>query len=310
MTLEVRIPISPRPAWLNRTKMIAASIRQFYPDAIISVYVGDPAGPSDRNVAALSILDSAWIDSVTWVPQLDFDAWAGTRSKYLATMNARFMEPFRGDHILMLDADVIPVARFDEMFEIDAMQGVQAHISPLTDDDWDRLFSIGCGSAPKRLHLYSGAGIMEQPGRKGPWYVNSGVMFGPVDKFDEVRRTYLRAIMFLPGMMTDTYWFDQLAMALAVGATGVPATTHGLRYNFPNRPAFDAMFPAELADCRFVHAMQTDIVDRDRDFETPEAMRRLVARRDLTGSNEVLRRRVAELLVPEPLRCAEDAPYA
>jgi hypothetical protein len=41
--------------------------------------------------------------------------------------------------------------------------------------------------------------------------------------------------------------------------------------------------------------MQTDIVDRDRDFESDAALESLCARRDLDGSNEMLRQRVSEL---------------
>jgi hypothetical protein len=47
---------------------------------------------------------------------------------------------------------------------------------------------------------------------------------------------------------------------------------------------------------RFCHAMQTDVVDRDGDFESEEAIDALCARTDLDGSNEVLRKRVNEIV--------------
>ena len=88
-----------------------------------------------------------------------------------------------------------------------------------------------------------------------------------------------------------------MALALAVAKSGVPARTLPLRFNFPNQRAFDLAHPAELADVRFLHYLRTEIVHRDRDFEGPAAMRRLIGRTDLSGSNEVLRAGVAGLTV-------------
>lgn len=313
MTLEIRLAISPRPAWLNRTRLIAASIRQFYPDAIVRAYIGDPAGRSVDNerLAARSIGDTG-ID-VEWVDQRAFDAWAGTRSEYLATMNARFTKDFVGDYVMIMDADVICTAPFPELFEGNAIHGVQAHHSPISDQDWRMLFKLFGNDPPLFAHTYSGSGIMCPPGSLGPYYPNSGMIFGPRHLFERLCDPYHKTIGFMRGLLPDTYWFDQLALALAVAKSGVPTGTLPLRYNFPNRPAFDAARPEELVDVRFLHAMQTDVVHRDRDFEDVAAMRALVARTDLVGSNEVLRRRVSELIGtfdPAPLVCVEDAPWA
>jgi hypothetical protein len=97
------------------------------------------------------------------------------------------------------------------------------------------------------------------------------------------------------GLMADTYWFDQLALALAVAKSGVPACTLPLRFNFPNQAAFDEAHPVELADVRFLHYLRTDTVHRDRDFEDLEATGRLIGRTDLSGSSEALRAGVASL---------------
>ena len=53
MTLEVRIPISPRPAWLNRTRLIMASFREFYPDTIFRISVGTHQAPTVADVATV-----------------------------------------------------------------------------------------------------------------------------------------------------------------------------------------------------------------------------------------------------------------
>lgn len=312
MTLEVRIPISPHPAWLIRTRLIMASIRELYPDAIFRISVGTHHQPSREEIAHV---ESAIGQPVMWLSPDLMTEWRGTRSEYLATMMDRYRAPFRGDHILMLDADVLCTTRFDELFEYDAIQGVQAHHSPYGAAGWQLLFKDFGWAPPRLAHEYSAFGIMEHNAaeRFGPFYPNSGVVFGPRHLFERLSKPFDDAIQFLRGCVTDTYWFDQVGFALGIEQARIPVRTLPLRYNFPNRPAFDAARPAELADVRFLHAMQTDIVDRDRDFEDVAALRRLVGRTDLVGSNAVLRQRVGSLMrVMEPasLMSAEDAPWA
>jgi hypothetical protein len=209
-------------------------------------------------------------------------------------MMDRYESGFSGDYVLMLDADVIPVKRFDEWFSERGLCGVQALVSPCTKPDWCLLFQRFGLAAPDMRHVYSGHGIMTAH-EMGPLYYNSGVVFGRRELFERLSGEYMDAIEFLKCNLPDTYWFDQIGLALGVAAANLPARTFPLRYNFPNRPAFDRAHQEELADCRFLHAMQTDVVDRDRDFESEEAMNRLCARADLDGSNEILRHRVAEL---------------
>jgi hypothetical protein len=209
-------------------------------------------------------------------------------------MMDRYKPPFYGDYILMLDADVLPIRPFPELFAEKGLCGVQAHVSPCTKPDWCALFRRFGLAAPDMRHVYSGHGIMTAH-EMGPLYYNSGVVFGRRELFERLAGEYMDAIDFLKRNLPDTYWFDQIGLALGIAAANLPAKTFPLRYNFPNRPAFDRTHPEELADCRFLHAMQTDVVDRDRDFESDEAMESLCARADLEGSNEILRCRVAEL---------------
>src|SRR5690348_17864926 len=110
MLLEARIPVSPRPAWLNRVRLIAASLREWYPDFRVLVSSYPYVTKEDLTVTKnLPVYYGG--------PSTDeFNAWAGTRSEYLATMMDRYKPPFYGDYILMLDADVIPIRPFPEWF--------------------------------------------------------------------------------------------------------------------------------------------------------------------------------------------------
>ena len=294
MTLECRIPISPRPAWFNRVRLMAASIRQFCPDAIVQATIGQAGGPTPDLIAKASA-ELPGID-IEWIGAAEFDAWAGTRSEYIATMNRRFSLPVRGSHVLILDADVVCTGRFDALFDTDAVQGVQAYAAPMDNPAWSKLFA-GFGTAPQVFDCpYTGAGIVGPEGECGPWYVNSGVVFAPRHLFERLCEPYQEAIAFLRNTMSDTYWFDQLALALATAKSGVPTRSLPLRYNFPNLAAFDTAHPTELVDVRFIHYLGTDTVHRDHDFETRDAACRLVERDDLAGSNAQLQQRVGELM--------------
>ena len=311
MSLEVRLPISPRPEWFNRTRLIAASIRRFYPDTIIRCYIGQPGGPTPEAVQAASVALAGF--GIEWIGRGEFDAWEDTRSPYLATMNRRFKTPVDGDHVLIMDADVICTAPFDELFEHGAVMGMQAHVPPMAHEEWALLWSLAGLGEPQFDYPYTGGGLMCSVGLKGPFYANSGMVFAPKRLFERLCEPYQRSVATLRRVLSDTYWFDQLALAMAIAESKVPVQSIPLRWNFPNRPAFDAAHPAELDDIRFVHAMQTDIVHRDTEFQSMAAMRKLAQRTDLTGSNEVLRQTVAELLPrldPPALDKAEDAPWA
>jgi hypothetical protein len=281
--IELRLPISPTPAFLNRVRLIAASVRQWEPDAtpVISCY----PSPDDPLV------------SVGWSCPTDaeFASWSGTRSPYMSTIADTWRGPFTGDHILHLDADVFPVAPFPGLLNINALCGVQAHHSPYGVEGWRQLFGLYGLPPPLLTTEYSGWNVMftDRTQRYGPrGYFNSGFVFGPRALFERLAPAYAEAVVFLRATLSDTYWIDQVAFTLAVHQAGIPTHQLSLRWNFPNRPSFDAAHPAELADVRFLHAMQTDIVDRDGDFESADAMAALVARTDLTGSNERLRRHV------------------
>ena len=306
--LECRIPLSPTPAFINRARLIAAAIRQQFPITTVRVSCYPTTMPSS--------LTPGGNDQWNFVGHHEAIRWKGTRSPFLATMMDRYKAPFRGDFILMLDADVIPVGDFSELLGFDGLQGVQAHHSPYGVAGWQRLFTDFLQRQPLLAHEYSAYGIMEQrpEERFGPFYPNSGMVFGPREHFEALAQPFDEAIDFLRGMVGDTYWFDQVGFALGVAMANIPCRSLPLRWNFPNRPFFDVAKPEELADVRFLHAMQTDIVDRDRDFQDVAAMQALALRRDLTGSNEALRSAVARLLPLAfpwvPVSTAEDAPWA
>lgn len=68
-----------------------------------------------------------------------------------------------------------------------------------------------------------------------------------------------------------------------------------VRYNFPNDPGFDELYPEELADLRILHYLRTSIVDRDGDFSALAGVKGIVDRNDLVGSNRIFQQTIADL---------------
>lgn len=316
--IELRVPISPTPSFINQTRLLAASLREFYPTAKVRAFIGTERGYLQATRAEREALETLTADRIrwTWISSSAFGEWAGTRSPYLATMNARFDEVDHDDvsHIIIADADVLICGPLTELFGMDAVQGVMTHVPPMPPDWMRAIWRHFTGREDWRTFQHSGAGIMCGEDEASPWYTNSGFVFAPRRLFERMVAPYDDAIAFLRRASSDTYWFDQFALGLAAAKAGVPVEALPLRWNFPNQLAFDKKHPVELANVRVLHYLRTDIVDRTRDFESDAAIRRFVCRHDLTGSNEALRRRVGELamksMLTAPSYDPETAPYA
>lgn len=294
--IELRVAISPTPAFLNRVLLIAASLRQFHPDSIVRAYIGDPDGARPETIQLVDQTFCGHRIGFEWISQREMDEWAGSRAPYLATMNRRWRTPIDGDHVIIADADVVICGPLDDLFKNNAVQGVMAHVAPLSDDNWRYLFAIAGCRPPLFAYPYSGNGIMGPAGKLAMFYPNSGFFFAPRALFERMIEPYNVTIRVLKGAMRDYYWFDQLALAIAAAKSEVPVRALPLAYNFPNQVGFEEAHPAELDHAKVIHFLRTDTIDRDRDFESVPAMKRLVARTDLTGSNEMVRKRVEELL--------------
>ncbi len=322
--LEVRIPISPRDHYFNRIRLIAHSIRSLggpYADVRVRVSVGADQDPEDL-YARLPWSRDAGVDWV-WVDRSEFRRWRHTPHEYIATMMERFRPPFSTRQILMLDADVLVMRQFDELADlVDATPGVaamMAHGSPFQPprrqtrtfdlkrifgrrspdhlSGWQRLFALSGIPTPPFVFEHSGWSTTKQDPslRYGPPYFNTGVVLAPASILERLYAPYMRALDTVRNAMA-TYFFEQIALTLALLETGI--TTHILppRYNFPNQPQFDITYPDELKAVRFLHFLRRDVVGSASDFETVEAIQKLAARDDLTGSNDLLRCRVAALL--------------
>lgn len=294
MTLEIRTAISPTPSFFSRVRLIAASVREFYPDALLRVSVTPEwESPGDSAPTPPAIEGALW----DYVLPSEHEAWRGSNYPYVATAADRFRPPFRGDHVLVLDADVICLRRFDELFALHGVSGMITHVPPLDPQGWRGLFALFGLDGPNEWHTHSGAGVMCSPRAISPPYFNSGMVFGPREDMARLWGPYQEALSILRKTPPEVaYWSDQLGIALAIAKSGVPTNILPMRYNFANQASFEAAWPQELADARFVHFMREDAIHRTRDFESDEAMDALASRTDLTGANDLVCGRVGVLL--------------
>jgi hypothetical protein len=302
--LEIRIPISPTDDYFNRIHLIAHAVRSLggdYADTHIRVTVGADAPARDlhKDLPWSKKLGIEW----KWIQGDEFTEWRATAHPYIATMMERFRPPFNAANVLMLDADVVAMQPFDEWLSLVERQpgiaGVMAHVAPFGDTAgaWNLLFQKQGLTPPAFTYEHSGWGLMDNdPARRyGPPYYNTGVLLAPAALLEKLYEPYMKALWSVRATL-DSYFFEQIALTLALYSADIPFHVSPVRYNFPNQQAFDQRYPEELAHIRFLHFLRTDIVKREADFETLEATRALVARTDLTGSNELFRARVAQLL--------------
>ena len=302
--LEVRIPISPTASMINRVHLIAHSIRSLgglYCDAHIRASVGSADEPFDIE-AAYPHTRAAQIEW-SWVPRKEFIDWGTAGNPNLAAMvNDRFKPPFKAHRVLFLDADVLAIAPFDELFASSSdVQGVMAHVSPFHQHTamWEQLFTM-IGVQPKGgifQHEHSGWGIMEfsEPRRLSPPYFNTGVMMFSDAAAEALYQCNIDALTMLRSKV-NSYFADQIALTLAMYLAGCSYEILPLRYNFPNQVEFDRKHAEELAVVKFIHFLRQDVISRGDDFVSLAAMERFAQRGGMQGSNERLRARVEELL--------------
>jgi hypothetical protein len=300
MKFEVRVPISPRIDFFHRIGLLLESLRAcggIAATAKLVVSIGDDCDPFDvAQQYPWSRGNVIW----RWV---DRDAFR--RDSYYATGVDRLKIASDADIVLFADADVIFVAGIDDLLEslvrAPAIAGVIAHFPPNDTRDWHRLFEDANIPSPRDVYQYSGWRLMNpDPARRfTPAYYNVGAVFVPGSWVPLLRHHFERDIEIAAAGGLG-FFKAQAALTLGLYRLGLRRITLEPRYNFPNDPLFDAAYPQDLRDIRILHYLRTNIVSRERDFASSAALDALIARSDLTGSNEVLRTTLAKLVRYSP----------
>jgi hypothetical protein len=297
-TLEVHVPGSPTPVFLNMVRCLALSLRHFggaYRDAPVIFTVGDRQ--EDHTLADRhSWLRDTGIE-VRWVPPATF-----RERVFFATGNQRFQYRHKADVVLMLDADTLIAGPLDELIDDVArhghLAGVIAHARPFRADpsmSWEGVFHY-CGLERPRLdHEYTGWGYMDTDPRHRhcPPYFNAGVLCGPGPLFNEIGAVIDRLARQAAECTGELYFQNQMALALAIAKLGVPTRALPMRYNFPNDPLLEALHADEIPHARILHMLRNNqSVNKNDVFAASDRLASFIDRTDL----RVINRRAQDVI--------------
>lgn len=301
MKIEFLLCGSPNDAFYSQTamfRMALDSLGGIYRQARLSLCIGDET---------FQAVPARWREplrnvDVLWAPREMFrDIGNGGDFRY-EVLDAGC------DLSLLCDADTLLLApiepeRLRQMVEQPAIRGVIAHLPPpFTDAAGRDLRSLG----PERFwqmladqvldgqtlaldHLHT---LSTRP-IACPFYINYGVLIG---SFEPLRALYeqLRIVQPRIRQVLDNRFFAQLGLTLGCRAAGLATQALPMRYNFPNDPVADAMYPGELEQVRFMHYLRTKVFDRHQIFATAQAFDAFM-RLELDGSNRVFQDHVRRI---------------
>lgn len=200
--------------------------------------------------------------------------------------------PENADVFLAMDADTLPVGDMEPVLEqvldCGAIAGVIAHYPPFPvldesrrvsmREEWRRL-AHGLLDAPLDFsysHTLMTADIDAEQ-RVAPFYVNFGVVFFRRDAFRAIAPRYLAIRPQLMGRMANPDFSGQAALTLAITSERITTWALPMRYNFPNDPIAERMYPGELEQAAVFHYLRTGAFDRHHIFVSPDEYARFQA---------------------------------
>jgi hypothetical protein len=271
--VAILVAASPTPAFYSQIAMLdlalrARTWRRWRP--AVHVYVG---GRRDA-------LADAW-----WLPRLETIELHWTADSDFAQDGdwAQSDDVFRhapegADVFVAMDADTLPVADLedvlDAVLEAGAVAGVIAHYPTVLNSPGDSLHEtwlrLAEGLTAAQLSFTFAHTLMaaDAPGhhRLTPFYLNFGVVFFPRTSFQSVAERYLAIRPRLMRRMRDPDFSGQVALTLAIADAGVSTWALPIRYNFPNDPIAERMYPDELASVVVYHYLRTGAFNRHEIF--------------------------------------------
>jgi len=286
--LEIHVPISPTPNFLNRIHYLAASLQRaggLAAESALVVTVGEDQEPVD--LAAALPWSRKYPIRWRWLDRELF-----RQQSFYATAVDRFRVDFTSPMVLMLDADVVIVKDFDDLARRSQQEqvfcGAIAHISPFRADVshpvppqpaleqrsreewWQEIFDrAGLGKAPFDCQ-HTGWNILAAPtSRYCPPYFNLGVLLAPAEIAAGMGRTIFQDMAML-GTVMSTYFRCQIGVTMSLIRSGRPYYAMPMRYNFPNYMEMAQAYPEDLEDVRIIHYINQDYLQKDRTLNSVE----------------------------------------
>ena len=277
--VAILIAASPTPAFYSQVAALSLCLRKlrwsrWQPS--VHMYVGGEheAGTRARWRPHLGDVEISWVSDSRFARDGD---WAQSDDVF------RFA-PRDADVLVAMDADTLPVTDLEDLLDrvhdTSSIAGVIAHY-PLPS-----LSKV----SPRDMWLHLARDVIDVPlefafthtlmspdlpagERVTPFYLNFGVVAFPRVTFDDVTARYLSIRPRLVGRMAFPDFSGQAALTLAIAAAGARTLALPMRFNFPNDPVAEEMYPDELANVVIFHYLRTTNFDRHELFVSAERYR-------------------------------------
>jgi hypothetical protein len=313
-TLELRIPISPTPAYQRMVRLLWDSLQHFggplarAADIVLSVSAEPDRIGLERAFEFAPPGRIRW----RWVDAALFARW-----EYDATGLDRYLVESKADIIGMFDADLLIAGDFDALLRRSYLEqrllGCIAHVSPFAAAEhrhlpaaawWQRLYAEA-GLPPPRLdYRHTGWGLMSMDvdQRECPAYFNYGVVLAPRAHTEAIGSSFMAELQTVDRCL-ETWFKSQIAHTLALERHAVPVGALGMRDNFPLHVPADALRRLNPdpegkdgdADIRIFHYLGQGEINKGH-FESIEQLRSILDRQDLSPSARVFQSRLREIL--------------
>jgi hypothetical protein len=145
--------------------------------------------------------------------------------------------------------------------------------------------------------------------RATPFFLNFGVVAFTSAVFERIAPLYLELRPQVATRLTTDDFSGQVALALASVGAGVRTWALPLRYNFPNYPLAETLYPVERDSVAILHYLRTVEFDRHRIFTSAIEYQRFLSL-PLKGIDARFREQVLAVLgsdYPFPRNPAEGA---
>lgn len=296
-TLEVHLPVSPTPTFLNMAHYFTRSLRLRggrYREAPVILTVGAEA--RDPDLAR----DHPWMADegveVRWVEPALF-----ARETWYATASERFSYDFESDVVLALDADTLIAGPLDELVEeadrTGALCGVVAHVPPVSRrEQWQEIYRA-CGLGELKTPCqHTGWGYMfkDESLRYCPPYFNLGVLAAPAVVMRRIGGSIYDLMAAVDGVLRTSYRI-QIAVSLAVTRFNLPFRAVPFRWNFVNDPLLEALHAEELSDVRIIHLLRNHQLYKNELYASLENVEEMLGRTDLRVINAAAQRLLREI---------------
>lgn len=296
LKLAYLIPASPTDGFYSQVAMFRLALDALgspYRDARIILTIG-----SDES----SAVPLRWEEAMARV-DVSFVRELGDQS-YRAQVAGRWsLVPEDTDIVVLGNADTLPLARYDELLQRVAAEGIVAGAivhSPLQFRDgvsnetgWRELARRVIGRDIRLDYRTTVPGPTGETAAT-PYYVNGGAVFIARPAFEKLRPIYLSIEPEVADLIRDPRFSHQASLALAICAAGVPKVAMDMRYNFPNDQHAEAAYPEDAADIRTIHFLRTTRFDRQQVFVDSDPFHRFLAL-PLEGSEARMQARVREI---------------